>query len=840
MTHPPLILVVGMHRSGTSLLGSILKALGVALPGPLISGDHHNPAGYFERSDITALQEELLIDLQRWWPSEEGTLSLPEGWLTTPRAQRAGACLKRLLKEDDQQQQSGPWAIKDPRSSLLLPLWRQVATELDLPLHLLLAFRDPAEVVTSLVNRDAVNTGMTTSRAQALWMRHQQQLLNDADDLPLHVVSYSRWFEEPEAQIVALQRFCNPNANDSGAITRAVACINPNYRRSRDNSQHPHLSRQVKRWHQKLEQAARGSVHPLQQWATHQPKPASRSSKQKHSTHQLHPWSLALSALGSQDPAAQTAGIQAWEEQGISALSLAHLRKLNRPGFPGHDPSREDGGPLPSELRLDLIGGSLDSWTSHLWINRLPLSPECMLLNCSSEAPAQAALHLQPLTVTAENPNLLLHLSQVERVFDPNPEQVRLLRLLGVNAEPLHRKQIQHGDGKGTWLDPTNLTSQATTQLGLPNPEALLGFGGRWLCLGGGEAVGWNVLPPCLLHLPFFPPAPALSEQQAYLLAGWIQACIQAGLKLVRLNPNATEQHLWDNLGIPYFQSPINPQELLEELAWRDAGKPAPATIQTPSPSVELIWEHTNGMTPEVAICISSYNYAERIPAALQTCYSQSLQALELLVVDDASTDDSLKRCREWLEANGRRFYRVQLLRHRENSGLAAARNTAFAAATAPWCWVLDADNQIDSRACELCLELAKASPNTTAVIHPLIRICDDTGNPLGFVGNGHPWQREQLRAGNVVDAMALIRQSAWNEVGGYSHIPGGWEDFDFWCKLIEADWHGVLYPQPLATYTQHGTSMLQSQTNHRQRELSRLLQERHPWLQLAYAQQDR
>ena len=60
MNRAPLILVVGMHRSGTSLLGSILQALGVALPGPLIPGDPHNPAGYFERSDITALQEEPL------------------------------------------------------------------------------------------------------------------------------------------------------------------------------------------------------------------------------------------------------------------------------------------------------------------------------------------------------------------------------------------------------------------------------------------------------------------------------------------------------------------------------------------------------------------------------------------------------------------------------------------------------------------------------------------------------------------------------------------------------------------------------------------------------------
>ena len=51
--------------------------------------------------------------------------------------------------------------------------------------------------------------------------------------------------------------------------------------------------------------------------------------------------------------------------------------------------------------------------------------------------------------------------------------------------------------------------------------------------------------------------------------------------------------------------------------------------------------------------------------------------------------------------------------------------------------------------------------------------------------------------------------------------------------KLIEADWHGVLCPQVLATYQRHGDSMLQSQTN-RQRRLSRLLQQRHPWLQLA------
>ena len=72
MASHPLLLVVGMHRSGTSLLGSVLHTLGVALPGEHIDGDIHNPEGYFEWAEIVDIQERLLIDLDRWWPSYKG------------------------------------------------------------------------------------------------------------------------------------------------------------------------------------------------------------------------------------------------------------------------------------------------------------------------------------------------------------------------------------------------------------------------------------------------------------------------------------------------------------------------------------------------------------------------------------------------------------------------------------------------------------------------------------------------------------------------------------------------------------------------------------------------
>ena len=831
-TSRPLILVVGMHRSGTSLLGSILQRLGVAMPGPLLPGDIHNPEGYFERGDVTALQEELLIDLHRWWPSEAGLQSLPEGWLHAPRAQRAAACLTHLLAADLPHQQ-GPWAIKDPRTSLLLPLWRQVAAELALPLQLLLAVRDPAEVVVSLVGRDGGPAGMTADRAQGLWLRHHQQLLADGPDLPLQVVSYGRWFSAPQPQIEALARFCglDPDAPATAEpLRQALACIQPRHRRSQANADRIPLQRGVRRWQQQLERAAcSGGSEALRGWALRQRAPPAAPPVAQH------PWVPALRALDTPYP---FAGLRHWQQHGIPAISLQHLAALRLPGLPGNDPSSSAGPPLPPQLTLELVGADPHHWNTHLWIHQLPLAAGTTLLP-PGDQPA-AALHLQPLELTAANPGRLQQLSQWPRVFDPCPDQVRLLRLLGVNAELLSPRQPEpEAASHAGWLQRAGDGAAAAQQLGLPAPEALPPLGGRWLCLGTSTQPGWLEPSTGLLHLPGFPPAPALSPDQARLLASWIASCLDQGLPLVRLNPEPGELPLWSCLGVPCVHDPITPEELLQELAWRQAGCPAPAAVHTPEPTAELLWSLDSGIQPAAAICISSYNYADRLTCALDSCRHQSLEALELVIVDDASSDASPEVAQHWLEQHGQRFCRVQLLQHTSNAGLAAARNSAFRPARAPWCWVLDADNQIDPQAIAHCLHLAHGSSPETAVVHPLIRIRDDAGQLHGLVGGGHAWQQEQLRAGNVVDAMALVRRSAWEAVGGYSHIPGGWEDFDFWCKLIETVHHGVLCPEVLATYQRHGESMLQSHTNHQQRQLSRLLQHRHPWLQLALAQSD-
>ena len=151
---------------------------------------------------------------------------------------------------------------------------------------------------------------------------------------------------------------------------------------------------------------------------------------------------------------------------------------------------------------------------------------------------------------------------------------------------------------------------------------------------------------------------------------------------------------------------------------------------------------------------------------------------------------------------------------------------------------MLDADNALYPPAVQACLQLATCGDNRLAVVHPLLAVQVEPGRPddQRSLVRSQSWQRGRFCFENMVDAMALVRRSAWEKAGGYTHIEGGWEDFDFWCKLIEAGFHGIQCPRILAEYRSHDQSMSHTATNSNWRALSRTLQQRHPWLQLPLA----
>ena len=228
-----------------------------------------------------------------------------------------------------------------------------------------------------------------------------------------------------------------------------------------------------------------------------------------------------------------------------------------------------------------------------------------------------------------------------------------------------------------------------------------------------------------------------------------------------------------------------------------------------------------------VCVAISLFNYAEFIGGCLESVASQTHRAIELIVVDDASGDGSGKAAQAWMAANSERFVCTRLLRHRENQGLSAARNTAFSVAAADHVMVLDADNKLYPRAVARLLEAQLDAG--AAFAYPQLAFFGDVVQ-LGFATI---WAAERLKRANYIDAMALVLKAAWAQVGGYAHLDIGWEDYDLWCKFIEHGLDGVFVPEVLCRYRVHGASMLRQTTNPRELRIRQRMMTRHPWLEL-------
>ncbi len=213
----------------------------------------------------------------------------------------------------------------------------------------------------------------------------------------------------------------------------------------------------------------------------------------------------------------------------------------------------------------------------------------------------------------------------------------------------------------------------------------------------------------------------------------------------------------------------------------------------------------------------------------------QTLRALDLVVVDDCSTDRSLSVATDWAEKNAGRFNRICVLKNRSNHGLAMCRNSGFDAADTPYVLPLDPDNKLLPQCCEILLNTIRTSG--AAFAYSTIRRFGDGDGLVSAVG----YDAQRFVGSNYIDAMALVSKEAWATVGGYHHIQvAGWEDYDFWCRLAEHGLAGVWHSDVLALYRVHGTSMLQTHTmvpvNHR-----RLVEDfitRHPWVSLTRQEQ--
>ena len=180
------VLVLGMHRSGTSAATGLVRLLGPATcaPGDMVRGPW-NPSGHFESRSLMHLNNALLAEMgRRWWyppPAGERYHDVAGALTTTPA--RARRVFRRVHRQE-------PWVWKDPRTCVLLPFWRQA---LGSRMAAVVVFRHPLEVAESLQRRH----DLPVSFGLALWERYNRLALAHAESMPVFVSGYDELVRDP-------------------------------------------------------------------------------------------------------------------------------------------------------------------------------------------------------------------------------------------------------------------------------------------------------------------------------------------------------------------------------------------------------------------------------------------------------------------------------------------------------------------------------------------------------------------------------------------------------------------------------------------------------------------
>jgi len=192
-----LVLVLGMHRSGTSVVARGLRALGVDLGTKALEVGDDNKKGFWEDSDFKGLNIEMLEAVNHDWDSIEHitnadvSILLSKGFL-----EKAISLIREKTKS------SKVFGLKDPRASILLTFWVAVFERLNLDVSYVIAVRNPRSVVKSLSTRSKMNR----TKAYLLWLDHTISTLYHTAGGRRIVIDYDHFLSLPEYELTRVAK----------------------------------------------------------------------------------------------------------------------------------------------------------------------------------------------------------------------------------------------------------------------------------------------------------------------------------------------------------------------------------------------------------------------------------------------------------------------------------------------------------------------------------------------------------------------------------------------------------------------------------------------------------
>ena len=218
-----------------------------------------------------------------------------------------------------------------------------------------------------------------------------------------------------------------------------------------------------------------------------------------------------------------------------------------------------------------------------------------------------------------------------------------------------------------------------------------------------------------------------------------------------------------------------------------------------------------NPKLPLVSIIIPIYNYGIQFEKTLQSVFDSTYKNIEIVIVDDGSTDTYVKLKLESIKDHPN----IKIIQQ-ENQGPSSARNNGVKNSNGVFILPLDGDDTIHPDYIQSCVNILK----NNKTISPVYCDTHHIGQIQG-VEQRPEWSLERLRQGPFIVNCAMFHRESFDVCDGYDVTLKGWEDYDLWIRMGLNGYSGKRIPKPLFTYFHHESDgTVSTEANNNQQEL--------------------
>tara|TARA_Y100001958_G_scaffold153147_1_gene140243 strand:- start:515 stop:1894 length:1380 start_codon:yes stop_codon:yes gene_type:complete len=206
---------------------------------------------------------------------------------------------------------------------------------------------------------------------------------------------------------------------------------------------------------------------------------------------------------------------------------------------------------------------------------------------------------------------------------------------------------------------------------------------------------------------------------------------------------------------------------------------------------------------PLVTIYITNHNYGKYINKAIRSVLDQSLKEFELIIIDDGSTDDSLKIINKY-----KNHKKIKII-YQKNKGLTVSNNLALRLSRGKYIIRLDADDWLEPNALQIMSDYLEKNPKIGLVFPDYFEV-DEKNNILNLVRR-HNFKKVKLLDKPAHGACTMVRKECLTKIGGYNEKFDRQDGYYLWIEFIQK-YKVMNINLPLFFYRQHNLSLTKNE----------------------------